>query len=133
MFLPLLPLFGVLATAADLSNAGTTQAYEPGIYVLKSMEGPGKGKHLAYQSSNREALRDVAQSSGILSTLGGTGAGVAAASSFATVGAAAVVAGVAVGATVSCGGAAAAVVVAIPILKMLRSDTMILSSTRKLL
>ena len=53
MFLPLLPLFGVLATAADLSNAGTTQAYEPGIYVLKSMEVPGKGKHLAYRSSDR--------------------------------------------------------------------------------
>ena len=112
--------------------AAANEAMEPGIYRLQCMEGPGKRKYMALRSSNRGVLTEVAQTSGVVSVLGGSVAGAVFLGSSVTIGAAAAIAGIAVTSTVTCGGVAAAVVVEIPILKMLKSDVMVLSQTQKL-
>ena len=118
----------LLLTAFVAATANV--AMEPGIYMLKCMDGPGKQKYMALRSSKRGFLTDVAQTSGVVSVFGGSVAGAVALASSATMGAAAAIAGIAFASTG--GGVAAAVVVAIPILKMLKSDVMVLSQTRKL-
>lgn len=120
----------LLFTFAAVVAATKNEALEPGLYTLKCMQGPGKGKSLGFRSSNRGVLFEVATTSGGVGVFSGTAAGVFTTASIA--GAAGVAACVAVAASVTFGGVIAAVAVTIPILKLLKSDALVLSSSRRL-
>ena len=102
------------------------EAYEPGIYLLKSVEGSGRGKYLAFRSKSNKYLRDIMDPIVGLSSFG-AGFGLVVAISLGPV-----LMALVLPAGIGFGGVATATSLYIPIRYLFRSKALVLSRSRYL-
>lgn len=118
-------MFLVLLILSTISAATeTNQAYEAGIYRLKSVDGLGRGKYLAFRSSHTKILTRSPLQLKCMSAFGTTVSGLVCS----------VVLGVSIlaGMGITVAGAVVAMGLTVSIRSLLRSDALVMSSTRKL-
>ena len=103
------------------------ESYEPGIYLLRSVEGSGKGKYLAFRSkSNKYSITDNMDAISLSGLVGGSFGCMLA------YGVAPLLVFSGIGAGIGLGGAVTVCALSIPIRYLFRSKALVLSRSRSL-